>query len=43
MSGISYFHITFNVLTTLLLLPFTRLLEKLAVLTIRDKKSVQGG
>lgn len=42
MSGISYFHITFNVLTTLLLLPFTRLLEKLAVLTIRDKKSVQG-
>ncbi len=38
MSGISYFHITFNVITTLLLLPFTRVLEKLAVLTIRDKK-----
>lgn len=38
MSGISYFHITFNVITTLLLLPFTLVLEKLAVLTIRDKK-----
>lgn len=40
MSGISYFHITFNVVTTILLLPFTRVLEKLAVLTIRDKKQV---
>lgn len=39
MSGISYFHITFNVITTFLLLPFTRLLEKLAVATIREKKS----
>lgn len=37
MSGISGVHIVFNLATTMLLLPFTRLLEKLACLTIRDK------
>ena len=42
MSGISLFHITFNVITTLLLLPFTRILEKLAVATVRDEKKVEG-
>ena len=38
MTGISIVHITFNLFTTLFFLPFTRLLEKLAVWTVRDKK-----
>lgn len=37
--GIANFHTVFNIVTTLLLLPFAGLLEKLAVLTIRDKKT----
>lgn len=39
MTGISYVHITFNVVTTILFIPFTGLLEKLAVLTVRGKKN----
>ena len=39
MTGISYVHITFNVVTTVLFIPFTGLLEKLAVLTVRGKKN----
>lgn len=38
MGGISAVHITFNVTTTLIFIPFTRLLEKLAVWTVRDRK-----
>ena len=38
MGGIANFHTFFNVVVTICLLPFTKLLEKLAVLTIRDKK-----
>lgn len=38
MGGISAVHITFNVFTTLIFLPFTRVLEKLATWTIREKK-----
>ena len=37
MGGIANFHTFFNVSVTLLFLPFTKLLEKLACLTIRDK------
>lgn len=37
MGGIANFHTFFNVTVTLLFLPFTKLLEKLACLTIRDK------
>lgn len=40
MGGIADFHTLFNVVVTLVLLPFTWLLEKLAVLTIRDKKKL---
>ena len=36
--GIAVIHTTFNVLATALLLPFNRLLEKLAILTIPDHK-----
>ena len=36
-TGIAVIHTCFNVLVTLLLLPFTKQLEKLACLTIRDK------
>ena len=39
MTGISYVHITFNVVTTILFIPFTGLLEKLAILTVRGKKN----
>lgn len=35
--GIAIIHTVFNVLTTLFFLPFTKQLEKLACLTIRDK------
>lgn len=38
MSGISAVHIIFNIATTLLLIPFTGLLEKLAIWTVREKK-----
>ena len=34
-------HTTFNVFATLLLLPFSRVLEKLATLTIRDKEEAK--
>ncbi len=37
-SGIAIFHSAFNVVTTVLLLPFCRQLEWLATRTIRDKK-----
>lgn len=37
-AGIAAIHSIFNVTATLILLPFSRLLEKLACLTIRDKK-----
>lgn len=37
MGGIANVHTVFNVVVTLLFLPFTRMLEKLAVFTIRDK------
>ena len=42
MGGIANFHTLFNIVVTILFLPFTKVLEKLAVLTIRDKKS-EGG
>ncbi len=35
--GIANFHTFFNVVVTLVFIPFTRLLEKLACMTIRDK------
>jgi phosphate:Na+ symporter len=37
MGGIANFHTFFNVVVTVCFMPFTRLLEKLAVWTIRDK------
>ncbi len=37
MGGIANFHTLFNVVVTFCFLPFTRLLEKLACITIRDK------
>ncbi len=37
MGGIANFHTFFNVVATICFLPFTKLLEKLACLTIRDK------
>lgn len=37
-AGIAVLHSTFNVTATILLLPFSKLLEKLACATIRDKK-----
>ena len=45
MGGIANFHTFLNVTVTLLFLPFTKLLEKLACLTIRDKPEdeVDGG
>lgn len=36
--GIAIVHSTFNVAATLILLPFGRLLEKLAIATVKDKK-----
>lgn len=38
-AGIAVIHTIFNVFATLLLLPFTKLLEKLAYLTIREDES----
>ena len=43
MGGIANFHTFFNVSVTLLFLPFTKLLEKLACLTIRDKADSSDG
>lgn len=37
-AGIAVLHSTFNIIATIILLPFSRMLEKLACLTIRDKK-----
>ncbi len=37
MGGIANFHTLFNVVVTLCFLPFTKVLEKLACITIRDK------
>ncbi len=42
MGGIANFHTLFNVVVTIVLLPFTRLLEKLACATIRDKEVKEG-
>ncbi|MGN0600853.1 MAG: Na/Pi cotransporter family protein [Oscillospiraceae bacterium] len=42
MGGIANFHTFFNVVVTLCFIPFTKLLEKLAMITIRDKKSEDG-
>ena len=42
MGGIANFHTLFNVVVTIILLPFTRLLEKLACATIRDKEIKEG-
>lgn len=42
MGGIANFHTFFNVCVTLCFLPFTKLLEKLACITIRDKSSSEG-
>lgn len=39
MAGISAVHITFNVITTLIFIPFTGLLEKLAILTVKGMKT----
>lgn len=39
MTGISSVHITFNVITTVLFIPFTGLLERLAIITVRAKAS----
>ncbi len=38
MGGIANFHTFFNVAVTIIFLPFTKLLEKLACITIRDSK-----
>ncbi|MGN0250639.1 MAG: Na/Pi cotransporter family protein [Oliverpabstia sp.] len=38
-AGIAVVHTCFNIFATLLLLPFSRVLERLACLTIRDSKS----
>lgn len=38
MGNIANFHLTFNIVSTLLLLPATGLLERLTILTIKDKK-----
>ena len=40
MGGIANFHLIFNIVSTLVLLPFTGLLEKLTLITIRDKDNV---
>lgn len=40
MGGIANFHLIFNIVSTLVLLPFTSLLEKLTLITIRDKENV---
>ncbi len=40
--SIAFLHSAFNVLTTALLLPFTKQLEKLALITIPDKSDGQG-
>ena len=37
-TGIATIHTTFNVVATLLLLPFSKLLEKLACMTVKEKK-----
>lgn len=38
-AGIAVIHTTFNILATLLLLPFTKVLEKLAYLTIKEDET----
>ena len=38
MGDIANFHLVFNIVSTLLLLPFTRLLEKLTIITIPEDK-----
>ncbi len=39
--GIAYVHTAFNVVCTSVMLPFTRMLEKLAYLTIKEEKDTQ--
>ena len=40
-AGIAVIHSTFNILATVVLLPFNRLLVKLAMLTIRDNEQIE--
>ena len=40
-AGIAVIHSTFNILATLVLLPFNQLLVKLAMLTIRDNEQIE--
>jgi len=40
-AGIAVIHTTFNICATLVLLPFSQLLEKLAMLTIRDDEETE--
>ena len=42
MGGIAIFHLTFNLVTTAVLLPFTSVLEKLAIFTVREDKKAPG-
>lgn len=42
MGGIANFHTFFNIVVTLCFIPFTKLLEKLAMITIREKKTEDG-
>ncbi len=41
MGGIANFHLVFNVVSTIILLPCTGLLEKLATLAVRDSKKTE--
>lgn len=42
MGGIANFHTVFNIVTTVLFIPFTKLLEKLAMMTYRDEPAEAG-
>ena len=41
MGGVANFHLIFNVVSTIILLPCTGLLEKMAILIVRDKKETE--
>lgn len=41
MGGIANFHTIFNVLSTVILFPFIKLIEKLTLLTIRENKNIE--
>lgn len=40
-AGIAVIHTTFNIIATVVLLPFSGTLEKLATLTVRDNDTVE--